>query len=681
MPGLNPRREPVVEVLHGEPITDPYRWLEDGGRAETRAFEAACNEETRAWLDGPERDAWRSRWLRWAAWPTFTAPRLVGPYLYYLEQPADRAQPLLRREPAAGGAAVTIVDPLDEGADGLSSLDWWVPSPSGRYLAYGVSRHGDEWSTLSVKDLHSGRRLPDQVARSRMSSVAWERDEAGFFYTRHPWPGEAHADDPTYHQHVFHHRLGQDAGQDPDVMGEGRDRRDHFQPQVSPDGRWLVVTVHQGWTRTEVYVAPVTAPTARVLWAGGVDAAFHPLITAAGLYLHTNFGASRWRVLFHAWPTSPAALAPLAPDDWQEVLAEDPSRILLDVAVAKEGLVTHYLEDAASALEWWVDGVRRRVTLPGIGTITHVTAQDGRSGAVFAFESFSDPPGLWGVAAGEAPRRLHGVEEGVGPDMEVRREWYRSTDGTRIPVFVLTARGASPGTPRPTILTGYGGFALPSTPTFRRDAAAWVAEGGVWALAVLRGGSEYGEAWHRAGMREHKQQVFDDCASAARFLIASGVTTTAQLAVWGRSNGGLLAGAMLTQHPELFGAVVIGVPLLDMLRFHRFLIADLWTGEYGSPDDPEAFAYLRRYSPYHQVQDGVPYPPVLLYTARSDSRVDPMHARKMAARLKAASGSDQPVLLRVEDEAGHGVGKPMGRQADEAADILTFVARALKWQP
>lgn len=666
-------RDPVTDVLHGVDVVDEYRWLEDGDSDQTRAFEEAENRLTRQYLEGPEHTRWKESWLRWAKLPTYREPRVVGPYLYFLANEEERPQPRLFRTLRAGGERELVVDPLQEGTDGLSALDWWAPSPSGRYVAYGISRSGDEKSTLYICDMAERRKLAEAIPGTRYSAVAWERDERGFFYGRYPLPGEPHAEDSNYHQHLFHHRLGDRYAADPDLMGEGFDRRCHFVPQVSHDGLFLVVTVTFLWTSTEVYLARTDAPERMVRWAGGAEAQFHPDLSQDGIYLYSDWKAPNWRVLYHPWPTAPE-LDTLDVGDWEERVAEDSTRTLSDMVVARNGILLHYLEDAASALEWDRNGTRARVILPGLGSAQSLSADDERPGAVMAFDSFVSPSAVYDVRPDGATARLFGADADLSTRVQVEREWYTSTDGTRIPLFVVTAKDHE-DRPRPTILTGYGGFAIPSMPHFRSDLAAFVERGGVFALAILRGGNEYGEAWHRAGMRENKQQVFDDCAAAARHLIARGYTDARRLAVSGGSNGGLLTGAMLTQHPDLFGAVVVGVPLLDMIRFHRFLIADLWTGEYGSPDDPEAFSWLIRYSPYHRVVDGTAYPAVFLYAARSDSRVDPMHARKMTARLKAATASDHPILLRMESEAGHGVGKPLMAQAEAAADILTFVAR------
>ncbi len=667
------RREPVTDVVHGLQITDDYRWLEDGDSASVRAFDEAENETTRSYLDGPDNHRWREQWLRWASLPTYRMPRIVGPFIYFVANDGGRPQPRLMRVRRAGGDPAVVVDPLEEGADGLSALDWWAPSPSGRYVAYGISRSGDEKSTLFVRDMDRGGKLGEAIPGTRYASLAWEADEGGFFYGRYPLPGEPHADDPNYHQHLFHHRLGAPHTDDPDLLGEGYERRHHFIPELSPDGRFLVVTVTFLWTSSSVYLAPAGAPQKLVRWAGGVEAQFYPQPGQDGLYLHSDWQAPLRRVLYHAWPSTDD-IPELSLTDWGERVPEDSRRSLSDMAVAANGVLLHYMEDAASALEWDAAGSRTRIAVPGLGSIESLSADARAGGAVAEFDSFVSPAGVYEVLEEGSMPRLFGGDADLESRVVVERDWYESTDKTRIPLFVVSPRQGATG-PRPTILTGYGGFAIPSTPHFRSDLAAFVERGGVFALAVLRGGGEYGEAWHRAGMRAQKQQVFDDCAAAARHLIATDRTDAMHLAVAGGSNGGLLTGAMLTQHPDLFGAVVVGVPLLDMIRFHRFLIADLWTGEYGSPDDPEAFSWLYAYSPYHRVVDGTAYPAVLLHAARSDSRVDPMHARKMAARLKAATSSSRPVLLRMESDAGHGVGKPLGAQAAAAADILTFVNR------
>lgn len=668
---------PVVDVMHGVTVVDPYRWLEDGEAPETRAWLDRQNALTEHTLGALSlRSEIRDRWLQLAQAGSVGGPRWVGPYLYYQERQGSENQPVLMRSREGTGDPEVVLDPNLQHASGLVSLDWYQPSRDGRWLLYGYSASGDEWSTLYGRDLSTGADLDLAIPRARMASVAWLPDGASFFYTRYPLVGSVPDDELSYHSRVYYHRMGTDFRQDPVVFGEGRDRRDIPHVDITEDGRFLVVTIFMGWTRSDVFWADLEHEGAVVFQplVTGLDGLFEAVPEGHALYLMTNWQAPNWRVLRVDLDGDDVDFA-----DAVEVVPEREHEALQEGALVEGGLLLHYLQDARSRLVVYhpATGGETAVRLPELGSVVQLAARADRPYAYVSYQSFGLRPGIWAVdvrTGDMGPYRM--VEETVASKpVTVTQEWCRSQDGTAIPVFVVRRSDLGPG-PHPTILSGYGGFNVSNTPTYAHDVRVWVEMGGVYALATLRGGAEYGERWHRAGMLEQKQHVFDDFLAAAEHLIEAGHTDTAHLAIWGRSNGGLLVGAALTQRPDLFQAVACGVPLLDMLRYQRFLIADLWTAEYGSAEVAEQFPYLYAYSPYHHVTPGTLYPAVLLYAAHSDSRVDPLHARKMAALLQASTGSDRPVLLREEFDAGHGVGKPVAKQVDEYADILAF----LGWQ-
>jgi prolyl oligopeptidase len=548
----------------------------------------------------------------------------------------------------------------------LTSLDWWYPSPHGSYVAYGLSHNGDERSILSVHDVASGRALSEAIADTRYSSVVWRPDERGFYYTRYPPAG-------NYEVRVYAHELGAPAGHDPLVFGEGRAPEDTMSLAISGDGRWLVATVNLGWSRSDVYVADTTASPLRfATLTEGADAIFEVCATNRELYVRTNDGAPRFRV----FAVDPERLERAA---WREIVPQR-SAVLDAITPCGQSLALHYLDNVRSDVR-----VRRpggsveRIDLPAGTTLFGWSAREDDDALYLLAGSYFAPASVLRVNAGSTPES-RSVWEAVLPAFDpeayrVEQHWFVSKDGTRIPMDVLSrANSASDGT-APAVLYGYGGFNVSLLPSFAPSVLPWLDAGGVYAIANLRGGGEFGEDWHRAGMREHKQNVFDDFVAALDYLGTSGIADARRITIFGGSNGGLLVSAVATQRPELLRAVVCAVPLTDMLRYHHFLIARLWIDEFGDPDLPHDAAILRAYSPYHNVRDGVAYPAMLIETAESDSRVDPMHARKFAARLQEATSGEGPILAYVEREAGHGIGKPRHKVVEELADRWAFIFR------
>jgi prolyl oligopeptidase len=717
-PALTPpptRTDEVVDTLHGVKVPDPYRWLEKADSDEVESWTQKQNAHMRKLLDSvPERQRIADR-----LWQLYEIGALGVPVAkgegkrrryFFTRRTGKQNQPVLylreggaRRSRTGGGDGDrTLVDVNQLSVDGTRALDWWFPSEDGRYVAYGVSANGDEESVLKVREVASGEDLPDVITRTRFCSVAWLPDSKGFYYTRYPLAGTVPPGEEKYHRSVHFHRLGTDPALDPKIFGEGRDLKDSPTVALSPDGRWLAIQVAQGWARTELFLLDTRkpGPPAPAPVVTGRDAIYRVAeVLDDRLYLVSNEGAPRYRV-FAVDPRKPAR------EGWKEIIPEGPDT-LESIHYVGGRLAAHYLRDAASRVRLFDTRGKllREVALPGLGTAADLSGQLRGRELFFSFASFLTPTivfrhdlderrTLKGFRTSrEASRRgnLGGSarderdEEGattvwerlsapIDPaGFEVSQVRYPSRDGTQIPMFLVHRKGLVRDGNNPTMLYGYGGFNISLTPSFAAYVAPFIEKGGVYAVANLRGGAEYGEAWHQAGMLGKKQNVFDDFIAAAEYLIREKITSPARLAISGRSNGGLLTAAALTQRPELFRAVISGVPLTDMLRYHKFRIAQLWIPEYGSADSPEAFRWLYQYSPYHRVKNGVDYPAVLIFTAESDTRVDAMHARKMAARLQAATSGQRPIVLRLESKAGHGAGKPLRKLIEQYTDELAFL--------
>ena len=666
-----------AEVLHGDLIPDPYRWLErDDDR--TRVWTDAQNVRTAAALDAVAvRSSFRERLRELLGVGLLGVPRPVGDRVFFERRASGARQMVLYvRE---NGRERAVVDPNALDPEGLIALDWWYPSPGGRLVAYGLSRGGTEMSTLHVVDVATGAALPDRIPFTQRARVAWSGD--GFYYTVHPAPGSVPPGDEHYYRRVRFHRLGDDPASDVPVFGDGLPKESLLSVDADAAGRWAVLSAAEGWTRNDLYLLsrdPGSDGPRTII--EGADGLSDATIAGGRIWIRTNVGSPNYRIV---------VVDPAEPQRWRTVVPETEWPIE-SFAVTRSHLVIHRLVNASSRLSIWShEGAWRRdialdpfvALLDRAPAISPVADPDGERFG-YTLDSFTRPPVAYVADA------LTGMSEIIasldppeGLDMgsiSVEQERYRSKDGTSVPMFFVHRRDVRPTGDVPTILNGYGGFNISRTPAFAGHIAAWVEAGGLYVVANLRGGAEFGEAWHRAGMRGNKQNVFDDLAAAGEALIAAGWTSAKQLGISGGSNGGLLVGAAMTQRPELFSAVACAVPLLDMLRYQQFLIARFWIAEYGSAEDSEQYRWLRAYSPYHNVRAGTRYPAVLLTTAEGDSRVDPGHARKMTALLQWVQ-RDTPgavTLLRVDRDAGHGIGKPLDKQVDDYADQLAFFA----WQ-
>jgi prolyl oligopeptidase len=561
----------------------------------------------------------------------------------------------------------TLIDPARATGDDTAAIDWYHPSRDGRLVVFGQSAGGDERSVLRVIEVESGHALPDAIPETRAASVAWLPDASGFLYTRYPAGDE-------YHRMVYRHVLGKRWEDDELVWGDLPSPEAWPEVALSPDGRFTLVTVSVGWSRSDLHLHDATTGRWRTLIAGET-AMTTARFDGERLAAVTNRDAPRGRLV--AIPLAEAVDATA----WTTLVAE--SDVVLEAVRPMAGgllLAGTRRGVAVLALAARGGGAVTEIPLPELSTLVALDAEEAGSVAFVQLEGFTRPSTLHRWADGHDLRPFGGLStDDIGlPEFTVGQERYPSADGTEIGLFTIHRADAPPTRDTPAILTGYGGFAISETPMWSPLIAAWCETGGLVAVAGLRGGYEEGEAWHEAGRRERKQNVFDDFHAAADHLVATGRTSRDRLALRGGSNGGLLMGAALTQRPDLARALHCAVPLLDMVRFPRFLIARLWVDEYGDPDVAEELTWLLDYSPYHSVSPGVCYPAVLLTTAEGDSRVDPLHARKMAAELQAATSCphERPILLHQEARAGHGVGKPLRKQADEGADVLTFFS----WQ-
>jgi len=669
--------EVAIDDLHGRKISDPYRWMENGDSPETQEYVRAQLAYTRSLLDPlPGREKIHSRLTQLLSIGNVGTPQVGGEWYFYTRREGMQNQPVLYVRKGLQGTDRALVDVNALAADGTVALDWWQISHDGKYVAYGTSPSGSEKSTLHVIETATGKLLPDTIEQTRAASVAWKLDDSGFYYTRYPKKGDVPAEEENYHRRVYYHALGGDAAKDP-LIFEPKDPQDWPNVSLSNDGRWLTVVSEQGWTKSEIYLQDLHANTSLVTVIAGKNFLYSGEVFNGVMYIVTNEDAPHYKVF--------AARAE-APDQshWKPVIPESEDAVLQGLSIIGGKLVAEYEKKVSSLLKIFsVEGKPlAEVPLPGIGSVAGVGGQWDSQEAFFGFQSFTVPPTILHYDMQSGKTSLFAKVEAPidSGGYEVKQVWCKSKDGTRVPMFIVSKKGLALTGKNPTLLYGYGGFQVSETPAFSRGVFLWLESGGVYVLANLRGGSEFGEAWHRSGMLEKKQNVFDDFASAAEYLIAQKYTDRDHLAIMGGSNGGLLVGVSITQHPDLFRAAVCQVPLLDMLRYQNFLIAKLWVPEYGSSADPKQFEYLYAYSPYHHVKPGTLYPAVLFMTADSDTRVDSMHAKKMAALMQAEAKNgadrDRPILLRIEPKAGHGQGKPLTKQIEESTDIWSF----LFWQ-
>jgi prolyl oligopeptidase len=668
------RKAPQVDVYHGVEVADPYRWLEDADTPETVAWVESQNRLTRSLLDRPERDAIRKRVQELFDYPKLGAPERQGDRLFYMRNSGLQNQAVLYVKEK--GVERVLLDPNALAPDGTVALYSTGFTQDGALMGYALSRSGSDRLEILVRDVATGKDLPDRIQWAKFTAPVWTPDKKGFYYTRFPQPGTVPPSDEQYFGKVYYHRLGEPQEKDTLVF-ERPDRREGFPSvQLSLDGRWLVLTTSDGSSdKSEVHVLDRTAPGARPVllsFTKGFGSAWRFAGERNGrLFLTTDHQAPLWRVVAvdHVGAAAePVSVVPEGQDKLAGATLVNDHLVLLRMRNANDRLYLHGLDGR----------LVKEVELPALGSIAELTGEADDKDLYLTFTSYTYPatPYRYDFAAGRLVAMAQ-VPARVDPaGFEVTQAWYPSKDGTKVSMFLVHKKGLERDGRRPTLLYGYGGFNVSQTPVYSASRFAWLEKGGVLAVANLRGGGEYGEKWHQAGMLARKQNVFDDFIAAAEWLVKEGYTRPDRLAIQGGSNGGLLVGAAMTQRPDLFGAVICQVPVADMLRYHLFTVGRFWIPEYGSAEDPAQFKFLYAYSPLHRVKDGTAYPATLITTADTDDRVAPGMAKKFAARLQEATAGPDPILIRVETKAGHGQGKPISKLIDEAADLYTF----LMWQ-
>jgi prolyl oligopeptidase len=667
-----------VDVLHGISVEDPYRWLEDVDSPETAQWVRRQNRLTFGYLRRlPQREYFRRRLAEIYDHERFGLPFRRGERLFLTHNTGLQNQDVLYRMDGLTGDLRLLLDPNTLSKDGTIALTSWVPSDDGRRLAYGLSEAGSDWEEWHVRDVESGHDLPDHLRWVKFSGASWTKDGQGFFYSRYdePKPGEELKDANYYHK-LFYHRLGTEQSADRLIYERPDQKEWGFDGIVTDDGRYLVIQVWLGTEReNNVLVLDLAEPQGPVVeLVGGFEAMFSLLgNTGSCLYFRTDLGAPRARVIT-------IDLARPEREHWREVIPEGPDA-LESVSFINGRFLATYLHDAYSvAKAFREDGsFERDIELPGMGTLAGFSGRQQDRDGFFGYTDFVTPDTLYRYETESGLTEVFRRPEVAvdSADYLTEQVFYTSKDGTRVPMFVVRRRGVSLGPETPCLLYGYGGFDTSMTPYFSFGRPAWLELGGAFALANIRGGGEYGKAWHDGGRKLNKQNGFDDFIAAAEWLIANGYTSSRKLGIGGSSNGGLLTGACLTQRPELFGCAWVDVGVLDMLRFDQWTIGWAWVSEYGSPGDPEAFQCLRAYSPYHNLKPGTSYPATLVTTGDHDDRVFPAHSFKFAAALQAAQGGQAPVLIRTETRAGHGGGKPTDKLIAEGADAWAFLAHAL----
>jgi len=684
------RTEDVVDVVHGTKVADLYRWLEDEESEEVQEWMKAQNDFARSHLDGlAHRDALRKRLEELSYIDSITPPAHRGKRYFYSRRHADKEKSIHYVRVGEKGKEEVLIDPNELSDDGSISVHGVYPSWNGKLLAYKLSENNADAATMYLRNLETGKESEtDTIEGAKYASASWTPDNKGFYYTWLPTDPKIPASELPGKAEVRFHRVGTDPAKDDIVHPATGDPTRFIDGGVSKDGRWLIVTQSKGWSASEIYFKDLKrkkpgkneSETAAKASKQSLEAGFTPLIVSDKhiyrarawknkFYVYTNEGAPKYRV-FQVDPRKPER------ESWKEIVSESDAT-LNGTQVVGGRLILSYSRNAYDEIEvHGLDGkLVRKVELPGLGSASGFIGRPDEDDAYFYYSSFTEVPQIFKTSVKSGKTELwEKIDIPVDTsDFVAKQVWYESKDGTKVSMFVLHRKGAKLDGTNPTLLYGYGGFNVSLSPSFSSRAVVWLENGGVFAIPNLRGGGEYGEEWHRAGMLENKQNVFDDFAAAAEFLIEKKYTSPDRLAIMGGSNGGLLVGAAMTQRPDLYRAVVCAVPLLDMVRYHLFGAGRTWIAEYGTAEDPKQFEYIFAYSPYHHVKKTTAYPALLMLASDSDDRVDPMHARKFTAYIQAASTSDHPALLRIEENAGHGGADMIRKAVEQGVDTFSFL--------
>jgi prolyl oligopeptidase len=672
------KQDNIVETIQGKQVRDPFRWLEDASKPDVQEWMAAQDKYARATLASyPNRDALAARLKELFYYDAVTAPQNKKGRFFYTRKHADKEKSIVYWKQGEKGAEKVLFDPNAWSTDGTKGLGGWVPSHDGKLVAYAIKENNSDETTMHIIDPSTGKDLPDILPGTKYSDASWTPDGKGFYYTWVPPVGGnvTVAERPGFAELRFH-QLGTDPTKDPMIYPATGSAETFVNGFVSQDGHWIVVNIEHGWNSSDVFIKDARKKNAKFeTLVKGVDAIFDVAVWKDQLYITTNDGAPRNRVF-----KTPATKLDRAA--WKEIVPESDAS-LKSATIVGGKLVTTLLRNAASEIEVRdLDGKNpKKVAIPALGTAEIIGEPDDDVGYI-SYSSFTEPTVIYktSIKSGKIDEWARVKLPLDTSQLETKQVFFPSKDGTKISMFILSKKGAVKNGKAPTILYGYGGFNVSMTPSFASSRAVWLERGGVYAIANLRGGGEYGEEWHRAGMLLNKQNVFDDFIASAEFLIKDGWTSSDHLAIYGGSNGGLLTGAAVTQRPDLYKAVIVAVPLLDMLRFHLSGSGKTWVPEYGSAADPQQFAAIWAYSPYRRAVDAGPtrYPAVLFDSADHDDRVDPMHARKLAAQLQTAQTGNAPILLRIEKNSGHGGADMVKQQVDRVVDQFSFLEAQIK---
>lgn len=667
------RIDDVVDTLHGTPVADPYRWLEQEKAGDVQEWTSAQDAATRSMIGAlPMRGSLAKRFRELYYVDSISAPIKRGGRYFYTRTHADREKAIVYWKEGPDGAERVLLDPNGWSKDGTVSLGRWVPSWDGTKVVYGKRENAADEATLYVLDVASGKVSDvDVIPGGKYATPAWTPDGKAFYYEWLPVDPAIPVDARPGYTELRFHTLGNDPAKDPTVHPKTGNPSTFLGGSLSQDGRYLFVFIFRGWNENDVWFRDLTKDREFRLLAEGKDATYSVEAHEGAFYVVTDEGAPKKRI-FKVDPAKPERTA------WVEIVKEDPAATIESAGIVGGRMVASYLKDARSELRVTnLDGTNSQaIALPGIGSLHGFVGDAADDEGFFAYSSFTTPTQVWRFSATKpAPELWAKVELPVDTSRFVAEQvFYTSKDGTRVPMFIVHRKDVTANGANPTLLYGYGGFDVSLTPNFRSSIVPWIEAGGVYAVANLRGGGEYGKAWHDAGKGAHKQNVFDDFAAAAEYLTAQKWTTAKKLAISGGSNGGLLVGAAMTQRPELYGAVVCAVPLLDMVRYHLFGSGRTWIPEYGTAEKADEFKTLLAYSPYHHVNEGAAYPPLLMLAADHDDRVDPLHARKFVARVQGAGGT---AWLRVEKNSGHGGADQVGKAIEQSADQYAFLFATL----
>jgi prolyl oligopeptidase len=667
-----------VDDYHGTKVADPYRLLEDPDSAPTRAWVEAENKLTFGYLEQiPAREKIRARMTELLNYERFSVPTKKGERYFYSHNSGLQNQSVMYWLPALDAKPKVLLDPNTLSDDGTVAVTGMAISDDGELLAYSLSSSGSDWQEWHVREVASGKDLPDVIRWSKFSGASFSKDGKGFFYSRYDEPKEqSMLRDANYYQKLYYHKLGTPQSDDTLIYKRDDHKEWGFHGLVTDDGKYLIIHISEGTDpKNRLYYKDLTQPESPVVALLDEKDAVYQFIDNDGplFWFVTNLNAPLSRVI--AIDTRNPAR-----EHWRTVIPEA-KETLLGVSMLDDKFIASYLRDAHSEIKVFDERGKylRSVEMPGLGTVGGFEGKRSDKETFYSYTSYSTPATIYryDLASGRSSVFRKPVVKFNPDEYETKQVFYTSKDGTRIPMFLTAKKGVKLDGNNPTLLYGYGGFDISLTPAFSVGNLVWMEMGGIYAVANLRGGGEYGEPWHMAGTKLQKQNVFDDFIAAAEWLIANHYTQPKKLAISGRSNGGLLVGACMAQRPELFGAALPGVGVLDMLRFHKFTIGWAWTSDYGSSDDAEEFKALYKYSPLHNLKQGTQYPPTLIVTADHDDRVVPAHSFKFAAALQAAQAGAAPVMIRIETKAGHGAGKPISKAIEETTDEWSFLVKSL----